>query len=305
MKNNYLAGALLALAATGANAAVVTYNYSGGYHNEGWVTGGSNGASVNVVYGDGPNYGTSPQDKCVNGTLVTCASRSGFSIAAAPPNPAYAGYATVVAGNNGTYQTNVGGGTPTAQYSGSLSYDNSLTFSYTDLVTNLTETWYVVTGGTLAWTGTTGFEVTVAPTTGASGQVGGSFFDYSFANGNVNLTTGQRTSTSKCNLGIAGAAVVGALLCGVANPASSYNYASSGTYVKPVNWTGVRDNGDGTIDLLLSGNRFTATGGGNNLQERLTLTPYVIASPVPVPAAVWLFGSALGLMGVARRRQAA
>ncbi|MDP2324414.1 MAG: VPLPA-CTERM sorting domain-containing protein [Gammaproteobacteria bacterium] len=29
------------------------------------------------------------------------------------------------------------------------------------------------------------------------------------------------------------------------------------------------------------------------------------ASPVPVPAAVWLFGSALGLLGVARRRRAA
>ncbi len=304
MNKALLAGCVLALAATGANATIVTYNYTGGYHNEGWVTGGSNGASVNFVYGDGGNYGQAAQNRCVDGLSVTCASRSGITIAAAPPNPGYTGPAVVVNGTNGTYQTNVGGGTPAAQYAGSLSYDDSLTFSYTDLVTNLTETWYVVTGGTLAWTGTTGFEVLVNPSN-TSGQVGGSFFSYSFANGNVNLLTGQRTSTAKCDLGIAGAAVVGTLLCGVANPASSYNYASSGSYVKPVNWTGVRDNGDGTIDLLLSGNRYTQLGSGNNLQERLTLTPYAITAPVPVPAAVWLFGSALGVMGIARRRKAA
>jgi len=281
MKKFLLAGAVLALTATSASAAIVTFNYSGGYHTGGWVTGGSNGASINVVYGDGPNYGVSPQNKCVNGAIVQCSALT----------------PSRVNGDNGTYQTNVGGATPMASYVGSLSYDNAITFSYTDQSTNATETWYAVTGGTLAWTGTVGFEVLVAPTTGASGQVGGSFFDYSFANGNVNLTTGVRTSTSKCDLGIAGQAIVGALLCGFANPATSYNYSSSGSYVKPVNWTGVRENGDGSIELLMYGNRYTALGSGNNLQERLTL--------VPVPAAVWMFGSAIGALGFARRRMRA
>ncbi len=280
MKKYLLAGAALALASTGANAAIVTFNYSGGYHINGWVTGGSNGASINVVYGDGPNYGVSPQNKCVDGSITLCS-------ALVPPR---------VNGDNGTYQTNVGGATPMANYAGSLTYDTSITFSYTDQSTLATETWYAVTGGSLAWTGTVGFEVLVNP--GASGNVGGSFFDYSFANGNVNLITGVRTSTSKCDLGIAGQAIVGALLCGFANPATSYNYSNSGAYVKPQYWAGVRENGDGTIDLLMYGNRYTTTNSGNNLQERLVL------APIPVPAAVWLFGSALGLLGFARRKLA-
>ncbi|MBN8279336.1 MAG: hypothetical protein J0M16_01875 [Gammaproteobacteria bacterium] len=287
MKKALIAGAVLALAGTAANATVITYNYLGGYHNGPWVTAGSNGAALDVVYGDGNNYGISAQNKCQDNNIITpfqtCASL-GF-----------------VDGNNGTYQTTVPGApNPKANYTGSLSYDDSLTFSYTDIATNQTETWFVVTGGTLAWTGSYGLEVLVAPSA-SSGKIGGSFFQYSFANGNVNLTTGARTSTSKCDLGIAGNAIVGALLCGFANPASSYQYSSSGAYVKPVNWTGVRDLGDGRIELLLSGNRFTATGSGNNLQERIILTP----TTVPVPAAVWLFGSAVGLLGIARRKAAA
>ena len=105
-------------------------------------------------------------------------------------------------------------------------------------------------------------------------------------------------------MGIAGASTVGPLLCGAANPASGFAYGnaaggSTGPYVKPVNWDGIRDNGNGTYDLLMYSTRFTSANTRNNLQERLQLTG--TATVVPVPAAVWLFGSSLGLLGFARR----
>lgn len=303
MIRQLLAGVACVLAATTANAVnLVTYNYVAGTHIEPFLTAGSNGAAFDVIYGDGANFGVSPQNQCIDGysgsTPRACndynlnpangVSQDGHNVTFVG-----GGAGTLVNGNNGLYWTNYN--PPKADYFGSLTYDKDTTFSYTDQATSVTETWYAVTGGSLAWAGAYGFEVLVAPSA-TSGTVGGSFFSYSFANGNVNLLTGVRTSASKCDLGIAGSAVVGTLLCGVANPASSYQYSSSGTYVKPVNWSGVRENGDGTIDLLMYGNRFTAVASGNNLQERMTL------SNVPVPGAVWLFGSALGLLGLRRKQ---
>jgi hypothetical protein len=70
MKLNVWIAALLALAAGSAQAVVVTVNYSSGSHVGPWLTAGSNGASNNVVYGDGNNYGISPQNFCVNGNPV-------------------------------------------------------------------------------------------------------------------------------------------------------------------------------------------------------------------------------------------
>jgi hypothetical protein len=301
MKNALMAGALLAITATSANAVVINYNYNSGYHPAPFVTAGSNGAANDLSYGDGPTYGSSPQNKCINGysgaTPKTC---DGYTIAGQTVTYVGNGNGTLVNGNNGTYNAN---SAKQAQYAGTVSYDNSITFNYTDLVTNVTDTWYAVTGGSLAWTGAWGFEVEVAASATA-GSVGGSWFTYTWTNGGVNLTTGARTGTAVCDLGIAGSAVVGSLLCGVANPASSYAYANTGTYVKPTNWAGVRELGDGSIELLMYGNRYTATGGGNNLQERVILNTGA-SQVVPVPGAVWLFGSALGLLGVARRRLAA
>ena len=316
IRGQLLAAALLAGAAGTASAEILTLNYSSGFHNRAWLTGGSNGSSLNVVYGDGSNAGISPHNKCVDGnpvgTQIFCEQlqagtnpKGGISGV-----PGYAG-PFVVPGNNGTYQTNtVQGANPSAGYLGSLSWDTAQTFLYTDQVTSVSETWNVITGGSLVWTGTVGFEVVVAASV-TSGNVGGSFFDYSFGNGSIALTgatAGVRTSTAKCDLGIAGQTVVGSLLCGFANPASGFNYSNSGTstnlsqnYTKPVNWTGIRDNGDGTVDLLMWGNKYTTKGSGNNLQERIQLS----GSVVPVPAAVWLFGSGLGLLAFARRKMAA
>ncbi|MEO7387544.1 MAG: PEP-CTERM sorting domain-containing protein, partial [Gammaproteobacteria bacterium] len=61
------------------------------------------------------------------------------------------------------------------------------------------------------------------------------------------------------------------------------------------------------VDLYLSGSNLTmeikralSESTTSSSYQRMTFT----FAPVPVPAAVWLFGSALGLMGVARRRAA-
>ena len=287
-----------------AQATVQTINYISGFHNEPWVTAGSNGASNNVVYGDGANAGISPQSKCVDGNPIgTQRFCNDYNIggtlnqtvaAAATP-----GTGNGVNGNNGLYWSNgtTPATTPTATYAGSLQYDDSISINYTDMYTGLTESWFKVTGGSLAWTGTVGFEVTVNPSA-SSGGIGGSFFGYSWTNSSVNLVTGARGTGNRCDLGFAGSVIVGSLLCGVANPASSYAYSSSGAYVNP-DWALIHDLGNGQYELMMYSTRRTVTNSGNNLQERLTL------SAIPVPGAVWLLGSAIGALGVIRRKRVA
>jgi hypothetical protein len=60
------------------------------------------------------------------------------------------------------------------------------------------------------------------------------------------------------------------------------------------------DANTGLLQIFRDGRRADATGGTDVLQQ-FTLQAQV----VPVPAAAWLFGSALGLLGVARRKLAA
>jgi hypothetical protein len=276
----------LTLLAGGANAAIVTAGIGTAAHTY-YEVGGSNGAAPAVIWGDGANAGLSPLNYCYNnGSSSPFHQCSEYGLVAAP-------------GNNGLYWGNP---TPTASYFGAVQYDDAITF--VDPVDGFT--YFRVTGGALQWTGTYGFEILNNPSL-TSGAIGGSFFSYAFNNSQVDLTTGARQTTnsipgakSNCYLGAAGNVIVGSLLCGVANPVSSYQYSNVGTtYTKPANWAGVRDNGDGTMHLLLTSNRYTVNATGNNIREELNF------SVVPVPAAVWLFGSALGLMGVVRRKKAA
>lgn len=309
MKAKYLvAGAALALVAASSNAAIVTVNYVLGYHIGPWLTAGSNGASNNVVYGDGGNGGVPAQQFCVNGNTVdpdnnpiaNPRSCNDYNVGGAINQTVTFvgnGGGTAVAGNNGAYWS-VNATTPLpnpdAHYVGTLQFDDSIIVSYTDKITNVTENYYKVVGGSLTWTGTVGFEVVVNPSA-TSGAIGGSFFSYSWTNSNVNLVTGARGGGARCDLGMAGAVIVGAILCGGANPASGFAYNSVGAYVNG-DWALIKDLGGGAYELVMRGNRRTDTGAGNDLQERLYL------STVPVPGAVWLLGSALGLLGWMRRK---
>jgi hypothetical protein len=82
----------------------------------------------------------------------------------------------------------------------------------------------------------------------------------------------------------------------------SPGYGSAGAPVKNQIWmlASTDPDGDGIMGVP------TAAGGptaGFNYNFNANLTP-VIVDPIPVPAAVWLFGSGLlGLVGVARRRK--
>jgi hypothetical protein len=59
----------------------------------------------------------------------------------------------------------------------------------------------------------------------------------------------------------------------------------------------------GLLEIFRDGRRPNASGiySGTDVLQRFTLQAQV----VPVPAAAWLFGSALGLLGIARRKLAA
>jgi hypothetical protein len=59
--------------------------------------------------------------------------------------------------------------------------------------------------------------------------------------------------------------------------------------------------GDGQLRLNIRRALSESTGSSNSQTYWVQFTP----DPVPVPAAVWLFGSALGLLGVIRHRRAA
>jgi hypothetical protein len=298
-KLTLLAG--LALLAGGANAVTVTAGIGPAFHTY-YEAGGSNGAAPAQTWGDGAQAGLSPDNLCFNnGTIAPFRQCTDANLTQSPPIAAN----QFQAGSNGKYWTG-SNLNPTATYNGAALYDDAITF--VDPVDGFT--YFRVTGGALQWSGTYGFEVIVIPSP-TSGSVGGSFFSYAFNDSEINLLTGNRITTtgsgsgnpikSNCYLGAAGNFIVGSLLCGFANPATGFNYGNVGTsYTKSADWAGVRFNGDGTVGhLLLKSTRFTSTGSGNNIREELDF------AVVPVPAAVWLFGSALGLMGVVRRKKAA
>jgi hypothetical protein len=126
------------------------------------------------------------------------------------------------------------------------------------------------------------------------------------------LSSGTATAASwGCTEGAFGG-IVGAHICGNftlgTNGTVDSTVGNSGTAVTVV--IGGDDSASGAPQSLAnsySGMALTNLGGGNwRLSNSTGTSGYEFNfNVVPVPAAVWLFGSALGLMGVMRRRSAA
>ena len=87
-----------------------------------------------------------------------------------------------------------------------------------------------------------------------------------------------------------------------ASPAQTWALVS-GTINPATAFTAIANNVAISIQNTLSATSDEA-GGDAWIQKKFVVQVGTVA-PVPVPAAAWLFGSALGLMGVARRRAAA
>jgi len=117
-------------------------------------------------------------------------------------------------------------------------------------------------------------------------------------------TTTLAAGTTLLNSGGSCAFVSGTNVC---DPAS----VRSG-WAQPVFYTGIASDNATTcvndrcrVDLLLSGSTLTmevkralSESGTSAAFQKLTFT----FAAIPVPAAVWLFGSALGILGLARRK---
>jgi hypothetical protein len=116
-----------------------------------------------------------------------------------------------------------------------------------------------------------------------------------FGSGLLYSTQTNTAGKSKCDSNFTGTIVKNCLYDGP-------NYGSDGAPTKDQVWmlASMDPDGDGVMGLPM------ATGGpfaGFNANFNANMSPFP-ASSVPVPAAVWLFGSGLlGLAGIARRKQ--
>ena len=167
---------------------------------------------------------------------------------------------------------------------------------------------------------------------GVSWSFSGGGNDYSaLINGSTTLAPTYTPVTSPANALPAGSVITGntgtctTISYASTDPCSTTGYRSS--WAVPVFRTGLRsDPGAGTtcgqaanlanigaidrcrVDLSVVGNELTlkikralSESAGTTGWQEMTFT---FIAPVPVPGAVWLFGSALGLLGIARSKSA-
>jgi hypothetical protein len=152
-----------------------------------------------------------------------------------------------------------------------------------------------VVGGSLVVTGSIADAVTV----------GSTWWVREYVNLTVNFATNAVTGTAKC-YETAFAPIGCFAVVNPGTPAAQFGpragFASqltdgSGTFYETATFA-LDGAGTGILQIFRDGRRADAASGTDVLQSfRLQV--------VPVPAAAWLFGSALGLLGVARRKLAA
>ncbi|MEO8443667.1 MAG: hypothetical protein ABI567_01540, partial [Gammaproteobacteria bacterium] len=156
-----------------------------------------------------------------------------------------------------------------------------------------------VIGGSLTVTGTISDEVVVGPNT---------WWVRQYNNLNINFLTNVATSsgTPACYGTTAAPLGCGPAVVTAGTTAAQFGPRAGIASQTPDGTGGVAylaatfDANTGLLEVFRDGRRVDAVNGTDVLQ-RFTLETTV----VPVPAAVWLFGSALGLMGLARRKLAA
>ena len=253
-----------------------------------WFSSGTNGPAFLTVYESG--FGT-------NATLPSPAPRVGYNCL---------GIVGPTCGDDdGTGpdvpQTEIWGAT--ASYFGS--YDDKGTATASDDT------------GTISWTGTSGTAV----------LAGFELFATSVASGTYDVATGILTTSAvdvtsgglgggmNCwNNPTASATYYGANFCtngtGISTmtTAPPQNIASKFLPLGSINF--VRDGGPGganTIRVVMGDDAFSACSADPNCTPSSATSDQAVAfsltvSNVPVPAAVWLFGSALGLLGWLRRK---
>lgn len=273
--------AALALVATSANATV--WIISGGGLST-WFTNGTNGGSNQTVYESG--FGTNAQApgprfsgyNCLGVTGASCADDDGTG-----PDAAQSEVWGAAAGYSGFYDDN---GTQ-----GDASDDT----------------------GTISWTGESG--------TAASAGI--ELFTTSINSGSYDVATGVVTTpNASVTGGIApfgmncwnnptAVGAYGANFCGNLTGGAAFTTGAAqpifSRYLPEGSVNFVRNSGDGSITVTLANltyssctaaNPLTCGSSSSDIFGVWTLT----SSTVPVPAAVWLFGSALGLLGWLRRK---
>ncbi len=151
----------------------------------------------------------------------------------------------------------------------------------------------------LSWTGTVGVEPLNLFVNGAT-------------SGSYNAA-GDASGTFFCFNGPVGVGALGADFCGNGTATPPTTSALGPQTIANKNLANgfdtFTDNGDGTITITLSSTVYEACiadfacipgSGSSNVFAKWTLNATL--GVIPVPAAVWLFGSALGLLGWLRRR---